>query len=241
MRADLSARAVDVHELMDDPAADPRTLERTYRRFVLVNAVVSRPGAVYRRDVRPRARTCVVRILDVGSGGGDLCRGLAARLLRDGLVAEITALDADPRAVAWASAQHRRSDGGIVHRCATVADLVRAGEVYDIVLSNHLLHHLDPAELQDMLADTARLAGATGLVVHHDIARSRFAYAAFAAGTWPFARNLLSGSFIRADGLTSIRRSYTPAELAAVAPPGWSVRRGFPSRLELRRERHDGR
>jgi 2-polyprenyl-6-methoxyphenol hydroxylase-like FAD-dependent oxidoreductase len=102
-----------------------------------------------------------------------------------------------------------------------------AGETYDIVLSNHVLH-LGRIQLQEMLADTARLAGRTGLVVHRDIARSRAAYALFATGTWPFAANLLAGSFIRADGLTSIRRSYTPRELEAVAPAGWVVRRGSP-------------
>ena len=239
MGADLSARAVDVRELMDDPAADPQTLERTYRRFGAVNAVVSRPGALYRGDIRPRARTGLVRILDVGAGGGDLCRALAARLGRDGLPAEITALDADERATAWAAAHD--GGAGAIYRCALVADLVRAGEVYDIVLSNHVLHHLGATELQDMLADTARLAGPSGLVVHRDIARSRTAYALFAMGTWPFAGNLLAGSFIRADGLTSIRRSYTAAELAAVAPAGWTVRRGLPSRLELRREPGDER
>jgi 2-polyprenyl-3-methyl-5-hydroxy-6-metoxy-1,4-benzoquinol methylase len=58
-----------------------------------------------------------------------------------------------------------------------------AGETYDIVLSNHVLH-LGRIQLQEMLADTARLAGRTGLVVHRDIARSRAAYALFATGTW---------------------------------------------------------
>ncbi|MBS1699322.1 MAG: methyltransferase domain-containing protein [Actinobacteria bacterium] len=241
MGADLSARAVDVRELMDDPAADPRMLERTYRRFGIVNAVVSRPGAVYRVDVRPRARQAAgsgpLRVLDVGAGGGDLCRALAARLHRDGLPAEITALDVDPRAVAWASAH---DDGaGIVYRCADAAELVRAGETYDVVLSNHVLHHLDEEGLASMLEHTRLLAGQHGLVAHHDIARSRLGHAAFAAGTWPFAGTLLAGSFIRPDGLTSIRRSYTTAELAAVAPPGWQVRGGFPSRLELRWEPDD--
>jgi len=243
MGADLSARAVGMHELMDAPDADPQMLERTYLRFGAVNAVVSRLGAVYRAEVRPRAhrRRAAgerrLRILDVGAGGGDLCRALAVRLRRDGLDAEITGLDIDPRAVAWASAQDDGS--GIEYRCAAVADLVRDGETFDVVLSNHVLHHLDEEGLMEMLEATRRLVTSHGLVAHHDIARSRLGYAAFAAVTWPFAGNLLSGSFIRADGLTSIRRSYTVAELAAVVPRGWAVRAGFPSRLELRWEPGD--
>ncbi|MET1156197.1 MAG: methyltransferase, partial [Arthrobacter sp.] len=59
------------------------------------------------------------------------------------------------------------------------------------------------------------------LVVHSDIIRSRPAYVLFAAGTLPFFHR----SLIRRDGLTSIRRSYTPAELRAAVPPDWQVLR----------------
>lgn len=73
--------------------------------------------------------------------------------------------------------------------------------------------------------------------MHSDIARGRIAYLAFAALTRPFASRLFGGTFIREDGLTSIRRSYTAPELAACAPAGWSVHRHWPARLELRWER----
>ncbi len=234
MGPDLSLRDVRAVELMDDPGADPAMLEKTYLRFRLVNAVVSRPGLIYRRDIRPRARRGRIRVLDVGSGGGDLCRRLAASLARDGLDADITALDADERATRWAAAH---DDGaGVRYRCAYTSQLAREGEEFDVIVSNHLLHHLGSEELQGLVTDSRRLAGDGGLVVHQDIERSRAAYRLFAAATRPFAGNVLSGSFIREDGLTSIRRSYTARELADVAPPGWTVRRGIPSRLELRWE-----
>ncbi|MNN87524.1 hypothetical protein D3C81_2050910 [compost metagenome] len=63
----------------------------------------------------------------------------------------------------------------------------------------------------------------------------------FAAATWPISRTLLADSFIREDGLISIRRSYTAAELTAIAPTGWTVRGGLPSRLELRWEEGSAR
>jgi 2-polyprenyl-3-methyl-5-hydroxy-6-metoxy-1,4-benzoquinol methylase len=232
MRADLSERAVDARELMDDPDADLRMLERTYERFPLINAVVSRWRTVYRQDIRPRARKRPIRVLDVGAGGGDVSRALADWSRRDGLAVEVTALDADARAVGWA----RSRGGGVEYRCAYTSELVDAGETFDIVISNHLLHHLRSEELSAVLRDSVELASAGGLVLHRDIARSRFAYLGFAAGTLPFARNLLADSFIRADGLTSIRRAYTPAELSAAVPGGWQVRTALPARLELRYE-----
>lgn len=237
MRPDLSARAVDAHELMDDPHADPRMLDRTYERFPLINAVVSRWRAVYRRDIRPRARKRPIRLLDVGAGGGDVSRALAAWSRRDGLSVTITAVDADARAIQWA----RSRGGGVEYRSAHTSELTDAGEAFDLVISNHLLHHLSGDELTALLRDCAALVPDGGLVVHRDIERSRFAYLGFAVGTLPFAKNLLAGSFIRPDGLTSIRRAYTASELAGVVPSGWQVRRAFPARLELRWEAADAR
>lgn len=237
MSHDLSTRASDARELMDDPDADIAMLERTYERFRLVNALVSGPGVLYRRDIGPRARRGTLRILDIGAGGGDVCRMIASRLRRDGLTAEITALDADDRAIRWASDHDRGS--GVLYRCALSEDLVAEGEKYDVVFSNHVLHHLTESELQSLLLDSRRLVADGGLVVHRDIARSRAAYALYGAVTWLFSGTLFRGSFIREDGLISIRRSYTPKELASIAPSGWSVRFGLPSRLELRRAGSD--
>lgn len=235
MKSDLSVRAVDAHELMDDRDADQRMLDRTYERFPLINAVVSRWRAVYRRDIRPRARKAPIRLLDVGAGGGDVSRAIANWSRKDGLNVSVTALDADARAIAWA----RGRGGGVEYRCAHTSELADAGEEFDLVISNHLLHHLGCDELATVLRDSVALVPAGGLVVHRDIERSRFAYLGFAVGTWPFASNLLADSFIRPDGLTSIRRAYTASELAGVVPSGWQVRRAFPARLELRWEAAD--
>lgn len=237
MTVDLAYRAVDARELMDDPHADEDMLKRTYERFPLVNALVSRWRSVYRRDIRPRARKKPLRIIDVGAGGGDVSRAIAAWARRDSLSVAVTALDADPRAIRWARSREATIDGsGVQYRCAYTGELAEAGEHFDVVISNHLLHHLSDDELAAVLGDCVRLVGTDGLVIHRDIERSRFAYRGFAAATWPFAKNLLADSFIRPDGLTSIRRAYTADELASAAPAGWRVRRAFPARLELRWE-----
>lgn len=227
-------RDLDAVELMDAPDADLRMLERTYERFRVVNALVAHPGGLYRRDIRPRARRGVVRVLDIGAGGGDVCRMIARRLAREGLRGEITALDADERAIRWASA--RDAGDGVAYRHALSSELVDAGERFDVIFSNHVLHHLDPSAFDQVLRDSLRLLAPGGVVVHRDIARSRTAYALYSALTLPFASTLLRDSFIREDGLISIRRSYTPRELELVAPAGWSVHARLPARLELRGE-----
>lgn len=237
MRPDLSVRAADATELMDAPDADRRMLERTYARFAAVNTVVSPWRAEYRREILPRADRGALRVLDVGAGGADLARALARRLRRDGRVARITALDPDPRAVAWASAHD--GGAGLRHLCGVTGDLVDAGAQFDVVLSNHMLHHLADHEVRGLLSDTERLLAPGGVALHHDLVRSPAAHLLFDVVTRPLAGNLLAGSFIRDDGLTSIRRSRTCAELSALAPAGWTVRSSMPARLTARWEAPD--
>jgi 2-polyprenyl-3-methyl-5-hydroxy-6-metoxy-1,4-benzoquinol methylase len=233
LHRDFLARRDDAAvELMDDPDADVEMLERTYDRFRLVNVVVSNERAVYRRWIRPvLSSTETRRVLDVGTGAADVPRALLAWARADGLRLEVTAIDPDPRALDWAMRQP--AEPGLVLRRASSRELADAGERFAVVMSNHVLHHLDGREFGALLADSERLAADGGLAVHADIERTWLGYLGFAVGTLPFERNLLAGSYIRADGLTSIRRSHTAAELASMLPSGWRVRRGFPSRLEV--------
>jgi len=233
----LATRDERAREHMDDPDCDARALERTYRRFALVNRVVAGQRAVYRRWVRPRlsrdARR-VARLLDVGTGGADFPRRLLAWARRDGLRLEVLAIDPDPRSIAFVTGLG--DVAGLRARAATTSDLAREGARFDIVLSNHLLHHLTPGELGALLADSERLLAPGGVAVHGDIERSTWGYVAFAAATAPLEPWLLRDTFIRPDGLTSIRRSHTARELELAVPGGWRVRRAWPSRLELIRE-----
>lgn len=227
---DLARRDLELQELMDDPGCDPVALRRTYDQFGLVNRLVAGWRRRYRRDLRPllspeREST----LLDVGCGTGDVARSLAGWAARDGLRLTVTAVDPDPRAYAYA-VESAGPGTPVEFRCCASADLVAEGRRFDVVVSNHLLHHLDEAELAALLADSAVLA--RRFVLHNDLTRSPIAYAAYG----PVGRLAGPGSFLRTDGLRSLRRSYRPAELAAVVPTGWRVQRAFPFRLLLHRD-----
>lgn len=212
----LELRDRHAAERMDDPDCDRQMLERTYAQFQVVNTVVSGWRATYRRLVRPLLRRgATTTALDIGSGGGDLTRALTRWARRDGYRLRITGIDPDPRAHAWAL--RRPAEPGLSFRRALSSELVAEGCSVDLVVSNHLLHHLDERQFTALLSDSQRLA--RGRVIHSDIARSRTGYALFSVGPWPF----FPGSFIREDGLTSIRRSYTAPELRAAVPPPWRV------------------
>jgi len=219
---------------MDDPGGDLAALHRTYARFDVVNFLCSGWSATYRRRIRPLAEPGrPLTLLDVGSGGGDIARALARWAHRDGLELRITGIDPDARALDWTAARMERWSAGHPEHCAPVfrqaasSDLVAAGEVFDVVVSNHLLHHLDPEEVCRLLRDSERLA--RRLVVHNDLVRSRAAYRLYSVGVLPLA----PGSFLRTDGLRSLRRAYVPQELRELAGPGWAVEPGSFSYQQL--------
>jgi 2-polyprenyl-3-methyl-5-hydroxy-6-metoxy-1,4-benzoquinol methylase len=212
----MRERAAGAVELMDLPDCDPQRLDNTYRQFGVVNRVLSGWRRLYRLELRPvlAAGSRTATLLDIGSGGGDLALMIARWAEQDGMALRVTGIDPDPRAAAFAS--KRPPVRGVEFRQAHSSDLVQEGRTYDVVISNHVLHHLSAQELQQLLAHSEILAAHKAL--HNDIRRSPAAYALFGVAALPFPN-----SYIRVDGLTSIRRSYTPPELSALAPPGWTV------------------
>ena len=222
--AALARRDTALTELMDEPDCDPRALAATYRRFDLVNRMVSAWGHVYRTRVRPELRALgrPARILDLGCGGGDVLVRLADLAARDGFTLECVGADPDPRAI---SAARERSRPGVRFVAQDSTALLAAGERFDLVVSNHVLHHLDAAALASFTGDS--LALSTGTVLHADIARGRMAYALYAVGIAP----LSAGTFLRVDGLRSIRRSYRASELAAALGSPWRVESPAPFRV----------
>lgn len=220
----LAERDTALRELMDDPDCDPDALAATLERFDLVNRAIGGWGRVWRRGIRPRLQRLgrPTRVLDVGSGGGDVVARLATWAERDGLDVEWLGIDPDPRALEVA---RTRESARVSFAATDAAGLRAAGETFDLVLSNHVLHHLEAAELAEFAADTRALA--TGTVMHADIERGRLAYALYGIGITALER----GTFLRTDGLRSIRRSYRAEELESALDSPWRVASPAPFRL----------
>ncbi len=222
----LRVRATNLSEFMDEPECDTVRLANTYRDFDRINATVSGWRGAYARYLRPTLREAGpgATVLDLGCGGGDILRRLAHWAAQDGLSASFVGADPDPRAIHHARAEPTPANLRFVR--ATAGEMVSAGERFDIVLSNHVLHHLTDGEVAELCGDSVTLA--MRLAIHADIHRHPFAYAGF-----PLIGGWFRDSYILEDGLRSIRRAFTPEELRRLAPDGWQVRTAFPFRLNL--------
>jgi 2-polyprenyl-3-methyl-5-hydroxy-6-metoxy-1,4-benzoquinol methylase len=216
----LPQRASQLREKMDDLDCDLNALNATYKHFQVINQVLSGWRTVYQKYLRP-ALTPHTSLLDIGCGGGDIIQKLALWARQDGLDVSFTGVDPDARALEYA--RSRPFPPNVRFLQTTSSDLLREGKEFDIVISNHLLHHLQNHEVMTLCKDSEKLT--RKLVVHNDIRRSSVAYAGFST-----TRLLFRNSFVTSDGLRSIRRSFTRSELAQLVPKNWRIELIIPYR-----------
>ena len=222
----LSSRHAELTELMDAPDCDPVLLDSTYVWFARMNPWLARWRSVYKRHVRPLLHAVEhPRILDLGCGGGDVARLIRHLARRDGFAPEILGIDPEERAISFAR-NHPDSDG-IGFRACFSGELVQEGVTFDLVISNHVLHHLDEKPLRAFLSDSRTLS--CNLVLHNDIQRDDLAWLGF----WPIGAIPHLNSFILTDGLRSVRRAWHPDEILPLLPTGWRAESMAPFRMLL--------
>lgn len=232
----LKDRDPNLVEWMDRPDCDQEKLFNTYRQFYTINKLLSGWSSLFNHYLKPiiKAKGGSATILDIGCGGGDILKHLNKLCLNESFEVELTGADPDPRARKFFEMNLKNT--GIQFEQKTSHQLVEEGTSFDIVISNHLLHHLTNREVSSLCLDSEKLA--RQLVLFNDIERSDIGYGLFAVTTPLVFRN----SFISVDGKISIRRSFRKQRLQQLLPQGWSVKRKFPFRLLAihQKERIDG-
>lgn len=221
----LKKRNEQLTELMDQPDCDRELLFNTYRQFATINRLISGWQRVYKKEIRPvfKDKSKKYSILDIGCGGGDIIQLIDRLTKKDGFQVSLVGIDPDARSIQFLSNQKWPKNISFLQ--ATSSELAEKDHSFDIVISNHLVHHLSNSELADICRDAEKLANKR--VVFNDIERSDIGYISFKV----FASLIFYNSFIVPDGLTSIKRSFRKPELQNVLPDGWNVHRQFPFRL----------
>lgn len=191
-------------ELLDDPAADPllaaeslHNITRSNRWFGGAWAVRHGLGLAL-RDTPPGT---TLSLLDLGTGAGDLPLDARAWAARRDITLVPLGLERSPVAAGIANTRGIPCAVG----CAGFPPI--RDKSVDLVLVSQVAHHLDPESTVRLFRTCDRLARRA--VIVSDLRRGFLGCLAF----WIGARALGFDPVTVADGITSIRRGYTPRQL----------------------------
>lgn len=214
-------------EILDDPSVDPLLRARSIGDVMRSNRLL---GGLRAALIELRAARGVVdgplTLLDVGTGLADIPQQAAAEARRAGVSLTTIVVDEAPSLVA--AVRDR-----VAHAvCAGALALPFADRSIDVVMCSQLLHHFDEPGARRLIREMNRVARRA--VIVSDLRRSWVA----AAGFWLVSFPLGFHRITRHDGVLSVLRGFTPAELTGwvSAETGASpiVRRRLGFRLTVR-------
>jgi len=195
-------------EMMDNPDLDGAEHVQALLGLSRLNSasfsqrIVWRPIHALAKDLRIDR----LRVLDVGSGAGDVLLGLWKMAQRHRLALDLQGVDISGRAVAYARSRCQ-SAGALIDYTQLDALDAPLPTGADVLISSLFLHHLSEEQAVTLLRKMA--VAAKHLVIVNDLRRCAaglmLAHAA--------CRVLTRSRVVHVDGPRSVRAGFTPAEM----------------------------
>lgn len=193
-------------EWMDAPDADPDDLRRSLAFIRTINRLLGYTRTTIghlERFSRGWTRGQTVRILDVGTGSGDIPRAILRWAQRKGFDVRIVGVDLHA-----ATARAAADDAGDRRLSIIQGDALRlpfANESFDYVLTAMFLHHLDDAAAVRVLQELSRTARRG--IIAADLLRHRRARA------WISLFTLFANPMVRHDARVSVAQAFNKEEV----------------------------
>lgn len=191
-------------EILDDPAVPADDRVRSISDVVRSNAWLGGARALLSELAREMPPGRPLTLLDVGTGLADLPRQARDLAARRGGVLTTVGCDAAPALLAAARASLTHAVCG-----DALALPFRTGSV-DLVVCSQLLHHFEHDDAVHLVREMHRVARRA--VIVSDLRRSWIAMAGF----WLVSFPLRFHPITRHDGVLSVLRGFTGAELAEI-------------------------
>lgn len=237
MARDFARRSREA-EWMDADDVDYQTFRGCLRDLAKVNVVTLAhgPTLAFLEDLRRRGRLELgrpVKIIDAGSGYGDLLRAIAAWAARRGVTVALEGVDLNPWSAQAAQEIGAAREAGPAPIVWTTGDVLAHRGACDLVVSSLFTHHLTDDQIVTFLG----WMEATASVGWHvnDLHRHPLPFYGFGALAWAMRWH----PFVRHDGPISIMRAFKARDWRALLQraglEGVAVRWRFPFRLCLDR------
>lgn len=210
-------------ELLDDPSVDPELVLRSVRDITRANrAFLGASAAVAEVARHFAALGRRATLLDVGTGLGDVPHAARRAAAARGIALETIGVDCGFALLARAREQ---LDEAV---CASGVALPFGTGSVDIVLCSQTLHHFRDEHASALLRELDRVARVA--VVVSDLRRSWIA----AGGFWASSFALGFHPVTRHDGVVSVLRGFTEAELCETVRAATGIRPRVRRRLGFR-------
>lgn len=197
-------------EILDDPATDPALAIRSLQDVALANrwfggrrAVVGTLQSVLQSDRSITSNTALL-LLDVGTGLADI--PVAAQRMAQSRHRQMCTIGLEHAVPLAAQAAHNCTHAVT----GSALQLPFATDSVDFVTCSQVLHHFVDADAEQLLRECSRVAKRA--VIVGDLKRSWLAI----AGIWAASFFLRFHPVSRHDGMLSIRRGFTVAELEEI-------------------------
>jgi 2-polyprenyl-3-methyl-5-hydroxy-6-metoxy-1,4-benzoquinol methylase len=199
-------------EIMDQAGLAVEDHQQALRGLTRINWI-SRSAEILWQPIRRLAEEKPgqpQRVLDLGTGAGDVPIRLEKRARQAGLPITFAGADISPTALDFAR-ERALACGAQVDFFLFDALHMPLPTDYDIITCSLFLHHLEAEQAADLLRRMAQAA--RSMILINDLIRSRLGYLLAYVGT----RTLSTSYVVREDGMKSVRAAFTMAEARQLA------------------------
>lgn len=226
-----------IPELMDQPDAVGVPLRQALAGLGRVHLLTRTAPHVWKsiRTWAAERGVSKIQALDIACGRGDVLCALSRYARRDGFDFRGVGIDRNESVVSCAREFSRGCESVTFHSGNALSF---DGHGYNVIFCTLFLHHLSDVQACQLLSRMTEKS--EGLVLIHDLLRSRAGYFLARLGTRALSRSRM----VREDGPRSVRSAFTSRELANICSKAGlqncEIRRVWPNRLELTWERQEG-
>ncbi|QDT52416.1 hypothetical protein Pan44_04270 [Caulifigura coniformis] len=191
---------------MDQPQSDRAAHKAALDGLRRVNRLCTSTGLLWKAlHALSKNRPEPLRVLDIGSGGGDVVTRLARHARRAGVSMTFHGCDMSDSAVSIATeAAATAGADAFFFRQDVIGQGIPAG--YDVVMCSLFLHHFDNDAARTLLTGMREAAGVAVFV--DDLLRTKLGYAL----CWAGCRLLSRSPMVHYDGPQSVRAAFTLPE-----------------------------